>query len=135
MNHPLVLVVVFAPLLGAIIAGFLGKVVGRSATHRIAIGLMICSFAAALGIAKQVLIDGKTYNDLLYHWVLSGHYAFDVGFLVDQLSAVMLVIVTFVSLVVHIYTIGYMHDDPGYQRFFSYVSLFYVYDVDAGDCE
>ena len=124
MNHPLVLVVVFAPLLGAIIAGFLGKAIGRSATHRIAIGLMICSFAAALGIAKQVLIDGKTYNDLLYHWVLSGHYAFDVGFLVDQLSAVMLVIVTFVSLVVHIYTIGYMHDDPGYQRFFSYVSLF-----------
>lgn len=124
MINPLIFVVVFAPLLGSIIAGFLGKVIGRTATHRTAISLMICSFVAALIIAKQVFIGGQLSNGILYHWVLDGQYAFNVGFLIDQLSAVMLVVVTFVSLVVHIYTIGYMHDDPGYQRFFSYVSLF-----------
>jgi NADH-quinone oxidoreductase subunit L len=122
--HPLIFVVVFAPLLGSMIAGFLGKVIGRTATHCTTIALMICSLAAALVIAKDVFIDGQTYNGVLYHWVLTGRYAFDIGFLIDQLTAIMLVVVTFVSLVVHIYTIGYMHDDPGYQRFFSYVSLF-----------
>ncbi len=124
MIYPLLLIVVFAPLLGSIIAGFFGKVIGRTATHRTTIGLMICSFAAALVLAKHVLVDGQTYNGILYNWVINPHYGFNVGFLVDQLSAVMMLVVTFVSLVVHIYTIGYMHDDPGYQRFFSYVSLF-----------
>ncbi len=61
---------------------------------------------------------------VLYHWIADTHYQFDVGFLIDQLTAVMLLVVTFVSLLVHVYTIGYMHDDPGYQRFFCYVSLF-----------
>ena len=102
MIHPLIDIVVFAPLLGALIAGFFGKVIGRTATHRIAIGLMICSFIAALVIAKFVFVNGITGNSILYHWVLSDSYAFNVGFLVDPLSTVMLVVVTFVSLIVHI---------------------------------
>lgn len=122
--HSLILVTVFAPLLGALIAGFLGKVIGRTATHRTLITLMILSFVSALWIAKLVFVDQQTYNGVLYNWAMDGHYAFNVGFLVDPLTALMLVVVTFVSLIVHIYTIGYMHDDPGYQRFFSYVSLF-----------
>jgi len=120
----LILIVVFAPLLGSLIAGFLGKLIGRTATHRIAVALMIISFAAALAIAEQVLIEHQTYNGVLYNWVLDSHYGFNIGFLIDPLSAVMLVVVTFISLIVHIYTIGYMSDDPGYQRFFCYVSLF-----------
>lgn len=124
MTDTLIFVVVFAPLLGAIVAGFLGKLIGRTATHRIAISLMIISFVATLIVAKHVFINGQTLNVVLYHWIPESQYAFNVGFLIDQLSAVMMVVVTFVSLLVHVYTIGYMHDDPGYQRFFSYVSLF-----------
>lgn len=120
----LILIVVFAPLLGSIVAGFFGKLIGRTATHRTAISLMVISFLTALWIGKLVLIDGQSYTGVLYHWVADSHYSFNVGFLVDQLSTLMLLVVTFVSLIVHVYTIGYMHDDPGYQRFFSYVSLF-----------
>ena len=75
-------------------------------------------------LAKKVLIDGQTYNGIMYHWLINGRYAFNIGFLIDPLSSLMMLIVTFVSLLVHVYTVGYMHDDPGYQRFFSYVSLF-----------
>jgi NADH-quinone oxidoreductase subunit L len=124
MNPWMIYLTVFAPLLGAVTAGFFGRLIGRTNTHRVTIGLMIISFLSAVLVAKQALVNGQTYNDFLYHWALTGSYAFDVGFLIDPLSALMMVIVTFVSLVVHIYTIGYMHDDPGYQRFFSYVSLF-----------
>lgn len=120
----LVYIIIFAPLLGSLIAGLLGKVIGRSNTHRTTIALMICSFIAAVILAKKVFIDGQTYNGLMYHWLISSHYAFNIGFLIDPLSSLMMLVVTFVSLLVHIYTIGYMHDDPGYQRFFSYVSLF-----------
>jgi NADH-quinone oxidoreductase subunit L len=120
----LLYIIIFAPLLGSLIAGFLGKVIGKRATHCTAIGLMICSFVAAIILAKIVLIDGQTYNGLLYHWVIDSRYAFNVGFLIDSLTSVMILVVTFVSLLVHVYTVGYMHDDPGYQRFFSYVSLF-----------
>ena len=120
----LISILVFAPLLGSIIAGFFGKLIGRTATHRVAVALMVISFIAALIVAKSVFIDGKIVNQLLYHWFADSHYSFNIGFLVDQLTAVMLIVVTFISLLVHIYTIGYMHEDPGYQRFFSYVSLF-----------
>ncbi len=119
----LTLIVVFAPLLGSLIAGFLGKLIGRNATHRTAIGLVFLSFLAAIWIGKLVFIDHQGLNAVLYHWVITGR-GFDVGFLIDSLSALMMLVVTFVSLLVHIYTIGYMEDDPGYQRFFSYVSLF-----------
>lgn len=120
----LIYIIVFAPLLGSLIAGLLGKVIGRRNTHLTTIGLMICSLIAAIILAKKVLIDGQTYNGVMYHWLINSRYAFNIGFLIDPLSSLMILIVTFVSLLVHIYTIGYMHDDPGYQRFFSYVSLF-----------
>lgn len=119
----LTLTAVFAPLLGSLIAGFFGKLIGRNATHRTAIGLVFLSFLAAIWIGKLVFIDHQGLNAVLYHWVITGR-GFDIGFLIDSLSALMMLIVTFVSLLVHIYTIGYMEDDPGYQRFFSYVSLF-----------
>ncbi len=120
----LTLLVVFAPLLGSLIAGFFGKVIGRTSTHVSAISLVFLSFLISIWIAKLVFMDGQIFNGVLYHWAISGHFAFDIGFLVDPLSTLMLLVVTFVSLLVHIYTVGYMHDDPGYQRFFSYVSLF-----------
>ena len=67
---------------------------------------------------------GNTFNGPVYQWLTSGDYTFEVGFLIDQLTVTMMLVVTFVSLMVHIYTIGYMHDDPGYNRFFSYIALF-----------
>jgi NADH-quinone oxidoreductase subunit L len=119
----LYLIVPFAPLVGAIVAGFLGWLIGRRATHRIAILCMIVSFAASCAVLMDVL-KGNTFNGALYTWITSGGASFHIGFLIDPLSALMMVVVTFVSLAVHVYTIGYMDDDPGYQRFFSYISLF-----------
>ena len=119
----LYLVVALAPLLGALVAGLLGPVIGRRGAHSVTIALMLISFGAALAVFRDVL-DGHTFNGPVYTWLVSGDIRFDVGFLIDRLSATMMVVVTFVSLAVHIYTIGYMADDPGYQRFFSYISLF-----------
>ena len=119
----LYLIVPFAPLLGAIIAGFLGRAIGRRATHRVTILGMIVSFAASCLVLADVL-KGNTFDGPLYTWITSGSAAFHIGFLIDPLSALMMVVVTFVSLAVHVYTIGYMDEDPGYQRFFSYISLF-----------
>ena len=119
----LYLTVPLAPLIGAIIAGFLGWLIGRVATHRVTILGMAISFGAACLVLLDVL-KGNTFNGDLYTWISTGGTLFHVGFLIDPLSALMMVVVTFVSLVVHIYTIGYMQDDPGYQRFFSYISLF-----------
>jgi NADH-quinone oxidoreductase subunit L len=119
----LYLVVPFAPLVGAIIAGFLGWLIGRRATHRIAILGVAISFVASCLILADVLA-GSTFDGPLYTWITTGGVSFHIGFLIDPLSALMIVVVNFVSLMVHIYTIGYMHDDSGYQRFFSYISLF-----------
>jgi NADH-quinone oxidoreductase subunit L len=119
----LYLVVPLAPLLGALVAGLFGRVIGRSAAHWATILLMIVSTLGAIAVFLDVL-DGNTFNGTIYTWMSSGNVRFEVGFLVDRLSATMMVVVTFVSLMVHIYTIGYMADDPGYQRFFSYISLF-----------
>jgi NADH-quinone oxidoreductase subunit L len=119
----LYLTVPLAPLIGAIIAGFLGWLIGRVATHRVTILGMVISFGAACLVLLDVL-KGNTFNGDLYTWISTGGTLFHVGFLIDPLSALMMAVVTFVSLVVHIYTIGYMQDDPGYQRFFSYISLF-----------
>jgi NADH-quinone oxidoreductase subunit L len=119
----LYLVVPFAPLAGAIIAGFLGWLIGPKNTHRAAILGMVISFVAACLVLQDVLA-GNTFNGPLYTWITTIGPAFEVGFLIDSLSAVMMVVVTFVSLAVHVYTIGYMHGDPGYQRFFAYISLF-----------
>ena len=120
---PLYLVVPFAPLLGAILAGFFGRAIGRSGAHWITILGVAVSFCASVAVMLDVL-DGNSFNGALYTWMTSGEATFQVGFLIDRLTVMMMVVVTFVSLMVHIYTVGYMAEDPGYQRFFSYISLF-----------
>ena len=119
----LYLLVPLAPLVGAIIAGLFGKLLGRTWTHRITILLVAMSFVASLLIFQDVMA-GHTFNGTVYQWITSGDTRFEVGFLIDRLTVMMMLVVTFVSLMVHIYTIGYMVDDAGYQRFFSYISLF-----------
>ena len=119
----LYLLVPLAPLAGAIIAGLFGKWLGRTWSHRITIALVAVSFFAALAIFQDVQA-GHLFNGSVYTWLTSGEATFQVGFLIDSLTVLMMLVVTFVSLMVHIYTIGYMQDDPGYQRFFSYISLF-----------
>jgi NADH-quinone oxidoreductase subunit L len=117
------LLAAFAPLVGAIIAGLFGRRVGRSGAHWVTIIGVAVSFFASMWTLKDVL-DGNTFNGALYTWSVVRDVGFEVGFLVDTLTATMMCVVTFVSLMVHIYTIGYMADDPGYQRFFAYISLF-----------
>ncbi|MFZ2540386.1 MAG: NADH-quinone oxidoreductase subunit L [Gallionella sp.] len=119
----LYLLVPLAPLLGAIAAGLFGKWLGRTWSHRITIALVAVSFFASLVIFEDVLA-GNVFNGSVYTWLVSGDTSFQVGFLIDRLTVTMMLVVTFVSLMVHIYTIGYMEEDPGYQRFFSYISLF-----------
>ena len=119
----LYLLVPLAPLVGAIAAGLFGKCLGRAWSHRITIALVAVSFFASLAIFNDVLA-GNTFNGPIYTWLTSGDTSFQVGFLIDRLTVMMMLVVTFVSLMVHIYTIGYMEEDDGYQRFFSYISLF-----------
>ena len=119
----LYLLVPLAPLVGALIAGLLGRVIGTIWSHRITIGMMFVCLAASIAIFIDVS-KGNIYNGSVYTWMTTGATHFEVGFLIDKLSATMMVVVSFVSLMVHIYTIGYMKGDPGYQRFFSYISLF-----------
>jgi NADH-quinone oxidoreductase subunit L len=119
----LYLIIPFAPLAGAIVAGLGGRWVGRTGAHSVTIFGVLLSFLASCVVFYDVL-HGNSFNGSVYTWLTSGETRFEIGFLIDRLSALMMVVVTFVSLMVHIYTIGYMHDDPGYQRFFSYISLF-----------
>ena len=117
--------VVLAPLFGAIIAGLFGRIIGRSGTHWVTIIGIAVSFFLSLIAYKNLMFDGaEPYNAAVYTWLTTGDLSFEIGFLIDQLTVTMMVVVTFVSWMIHIYTIGYMHDDPGYQRFFSYMSLF-----------
>jgi NADH-quinone oxidoreductase subunit L len=119
------LAIPLAPLLGAIIAGLMGKSVGRAGAHWVTIlGVAVATVLSATVFWDIVVLGAEPFNGRVYTWGLSDGVAFEVGFLVDALSATMMLVVTFVSLMVHIYTIGYMHEDPGYQRFFSYISLF-----------
>ena len=120
---PLYLIVPFAPLVGAIIAGLFGRAIGRAGAHWVTILSVAVSFCASTVVFFDVL-EGNTFNGALYTWLTVGDYSFQVGFLIDRLTALMMMVVTFVSLMVHIYTIGYMAEDPGYQRFFAYISLF-----------
>jgi len=121
----LYLAIPLAPLLGAIIAGLFGKQIGRAGAHTVTILGVGIAFVLSLVVLKQYAIDGAApYNETVYQWMISDGVRFEVGFLIDNLTALMMTVVTFVSLMVHIYTIGYMHDDPGYQRFFSYIALF-----------
>ncbi|MBK8015649.1 MAG: NADH-quinone oxidoreductase subunit L [Betaproteobacteria bacterium] len=119
----LYLVVPLAPLAGAIVAGLFGKLVGRTGAHVATILGVAISFVASILVFQEVLA-GHTFNGPVYTWLVSGSVKMEVGFLIDSLTATMMLVVTSVSLMVHIYTIGYMADDPGYQRFFSYISLF-----------
>ncbi len=119
------LLIALAPLIGAIIAGLFGKKIGRDGAHWVTIVSVAISCVLSLYVFKHIVIDANpSYNGTVYQWAVSDGIRFEVGFLIDKLTAMMMVVVTFVSLMVHIYTIGYMHDDPGYQRFFSYISLF-----------
>ena len=119
----LILIIPFAPLVGAIVAGLGGRRIGRAGAHSVTIFAVLLSFLAACWVFVEVL-EGATFEATLYTWLTSGGTRFEIGFLVDRLTALMMVVVTFVSLMVHVYTIGYMAEDPGYQRFFAYISLF-----------
>ncbi|MFZ2855463.1 MAG: NADH-quinone oxidoreductase subunit L [Rhodocyclaceae bacterium] len=119
----LYLLVPLAPLFGAIIAGLFCRVIPRWVAHTVTILGVAVAFVGSYLIFKDVMA-GNTFNGPVYQWLTTGDYKFEVGFLIDQLTVTMMLVVTFVSLMVHIYTVGYMHDDPGYNRFFSYISLF-----------
>jgi NADH-quinone oxidoreductase subunit L len=125
LNPTLLVLIPLLPLIAAFVAGVFGKVVGRAGAHTITILGVAASCVLSMYVLKQIVWDGvPTYNAPVYTWLISDGMKMDVGFLIDRLTALMMVVVTFVSLCVHVYTIGYMSDDPGYQRFFAYISLF-----------
>jgi len=119
----IVLLIPLACLAAAILAGIAGKVVGRVGAHAITITAVALAFGLSVYVYADVMA-GNSYNISLYTWGISNGVPFEVGFLIDQLTVTMMVVVTFVSFMVHVYTIGYMAEDPGYQRFFSYIALF-----------
>ena len=128
LNPHLLLLIPLAPLVGALLSGlfgtrFFGNIIGRRASHSITILGVFIAFVLSCYTLKLVL-DGATFNAALYQWSMIKGVAFEIGFLVDSLTAMMMCVVTFVSLMVHIYTVGYMADDASYSRFFSYISLF-----------
>ena len=123
--QPIYLTIAFAPLAAAVIAGLFGKSIGKTGAHSVTILGVGISCVLSFYVLYQILFNGQApFNGPVYTWLASDGVTMQVGFLIDRLSAMMMVVVTFVSLMVHIYTIGYMDDDPGYQRFFSYISLF-----------
>ena len=124
LSAPLLLVVPLAPLVGALAAGLFGKTIGRRGAHSITILGVLISFVISMLTWKAVAFEGARLNASVYEWMVLGDLKKEVGFLIDGLSAMMMCVVSFVSLMVHVYTIGYMKDDDGYQRFFSYISLF-----------
>ncbi|MBX3696536.1 MAG: NADH-quinone oxidoreductase subunit L [Dokdonella sp.] len=125
LDKNILLVIVLAPLVGAVIAGLFGKRVGRVGAHGVTIVGVALSCALSMHVLYQLVWGGaETFNENLYTWFQVGSTSANIGFLIDRLTAMMMVVVTFVSLMVHVYTIGYMADDDGYQRFFSYIALF-----------
>lgn len=125
LSKNLLLLVPLLPLLGSIVAGLFGRQVGRAGAHWATILGVAASCAISLYVLYQLAVQGASpFNQNIYTFLQTGEFSFHVGFMVDRLTAMMMVVVTFVSLLVHVYTIGYMADDPGYQRFFSYISLF-----------
>ena len=129
LSAGMLLAVPMAPLVGAVVAGVLGtqfggNLVGRRAAHSLTILGVLVSFIISAMTLKSVAFDGARFNETLYTWMVVGGLKMEIGFLVDGLSAMMMCVVTFVSLMVHIYTIGYMKEDDGYNRFFAYISLF-----------
>jgi len=123
MMKALYLLVPLAPLAGALAAGLFGGALGRAWSHRVTIFGVLVSFVASVVVLMDVL-NGNSWNGAVYTWATIGDTKLEIGFLIDRLTVLMMVVVTFVSLMVHVYTIGYMAEDPGYQRFFSYISLF-----------
>ncbi|WP_457427393.1 NADH-quinone oxidoreductase subunit L [Roseateles sp. P5_E7] len=124
LSQNVLLTVALAPLAGAIVAGFFGKTVGRRGSHIVTILGVLIAFILSAQTLYSVAVDGARFNATIYEWMNLGPLKMEVGFLIDGLTAMMMCVVTFVSLMVHIYTIGYMEEDDGYQRFFSYISLF-----------
>jgi NADH-quinone oxidoreductase subunit L len=125
MNPHLLIAIPLLPLVAAVVAGLGGRVIGRAGAHTVTIVAVAISCALSMYVLRQLYADGvPTFNGPVYTWALTDGVHMDVGFLIDRLSALMMTVVTFVSLCVHVYTIGYMRDDPGYTRFFSYISLF-----------
>jgi NADH-quinone oxidoreductase subunit L len=119
------LTIALAPLVAAVIAGLFGKTIGKAGAHGVTILAVGISCVLSFYVLYQILFQAQApYNGTVYTWLVSDGVRMDVGFLIDRLSAMMMAVVTFVSLMVHVYTIGYMDEDPGYQRFFSYISLF-----------
>ena len=125
LNSTILLIIALAPLVGALIAGLLRNQIGRVGAHSVTIAGVALSCALSFYVLYQMVWGGApTYNENVYTWFQVGDFSTHVGFMIDRLTALMMVVVTFVSLMVHIYTIGYMADDDGYQRFFSYIALF-----------
>src|SRR3954452_15212176 len=131
ISKTILLVIVLAPLFGALVAGLFGRQIGRVGAHTVTIAGVGLSCALSFYVLYQLVWGGApVYNQNVYEWLHIGNagphadISANIGFLVDRLTAMMMVVVTFVSLMVHVYTIGYMAEDPGYQRFFSYISLF-----------
>jgi NADH-quinone oxidoreductase subunit L len=123
------LAVPMAPLVGSALAGifgtrFGGNQIGRAVTHTLTILGVLIAFVLSAMTLQSVALDGARFNETLYTWMVVGDLKMEIGFLVDGLTAMMMCVVTFVSLMVHLYTIGYMQEDEGYNRFFSYISLF-----------
>jgi NADH-quinone oxidoreductase subunit L len=125
LSTSILLIIALAPLVGCVLAGFLGKFLGRAGSHTVTILGVAVSCALSFLVLYQLTLGGAVeYNQNIYTWFQIGPFNASVGFMVDRLTAMMLVVVSFVSLLVHVYTIGYMADDDGYTRFFSYISLF-----------
>jgi NADH-quinone oxidoreductase subunit L len=129
LSSSVLLAVPLAPLVGSVLAGvfgtkFGGNRIGRTLSHSLTIlGVLVAFMLSALTL-KSVAMDGARFNETLYTWMVVGGLKMEIGFLVDGLTAMMMCVVTFVSLMVHVYTIGYMEEDEGYNRFFAYISLF-----------
>ncbi len=124
LSQNMLLAVPLAPLAGAVVAGLFGKQVGRRGAHTITILGVLIAFIISVMTLRAVALEGARFNQTIYEWMVVGGLKMEVGFLIDGLTAMMMCVVSFVSLMVHIYTIGYMEEDAGYQRFFSYISLF-----------
>ena len=129
LNATQLLMVPLAPLLGSVLAGILGTAlggrrIGRGVSHSVTILGVFISLVISAMTLYSVAVEGARFNETLYTWMVVDGFKMEVGFLVDGLTAMMMCVVTFVSLMVHIYTIGYMQEDEGYNRFFAYISLF-----------
>ncbi len=125
MNPTTLIWIPLLPLLAAIVAGLGGRWIGRTGAHLVTIAAVAVSCVLSLGVLREIYWQGvPAFDGTVYTWLVSDGMRMQVGFLIDRLTALMMVVVTFVSLCVHLYTVGYMRDDPGYTRFFSYISLF-----------